>query len=85
MFSKSKYPVIATHIIGIGSYSSSQWHSLKPLPYSVKEAHEFVEHGKHLNHFSSILGRRFTSPPFIHRLLRFSNIRPVGSYLLMIA
>ncbi|GAW85809.1 antitoxin ParD1/3/4 [Bathymodiolus platifrons methanotrophic gill symbiont] len=62
-----------------------QWHSLKPLPPSVKSPHECNRMRNHFTHFNSTLGRRFTPPPFVHRLFGFPNIGSTRSELLMIS
>jgi len=51
-----------------------QWHSLKPLPHSVKNPHRCNSLKNHIAHLKITLSRRFTHPPFIHRLFRFSHI-----------
>ncbi len=62
-----------------------QWHSLKPLPHLVKSPHECNRMRNHFTHFNSTLGRRFTPPPFVHRLFGFPNIGSTRSELLMIS
>ena len=62
-----------------------QWHSLKPLPHSVKSSHECNSLRNHFVHFSFALSRRFTPSPFIHRLFRFSHIGSARPELLMIS